>query len=128
MENAVKPAVPGWYWIVALLALLWEALGCYAYLTQISAVDDVTPVWVSAAFAVAVWVGLLGAILLLMRQKFARAAFAVSLVAVLVQLAGILFVMKPAPGGQPAALYAVVVIGAVLLWFADWAAKRGWLG
>ena len=31
---APKPATPTWYWIVAVLALLWEAAGCYAYLSQ----------------------------------------------------------------------------------------------
>src|SRR3954466_8584829 len=126
MEDAVKPAVPGWFWIVAVIALLWEGLGCYAYLMQISTVDDVTPMWVTASFAVAVWVGVVGALLLLMRQKMARSAFAVSLLAVIVQLAGMLFVMKP-QGGQPPVIYAAVAIGAVLLWFSDMAAKRGWL-
>jgi len=127
MEEAVKPAVPGWFWAVAVLALLWEAMGCYAYLSTITSVDDTLPAWVSAAFAVAVWVGVSGAILLLMRQRLARTAFAVSLLAAIVELAGILFVAKPATGGQPAALYAAVVVGAILLWFADYSAKRGWL-
>ncbi|MFL6862050.1 MAG: hypothetical protein ACJ8DZ_03530 [Allosphingosinicella sp.] len=126
MDDAMKPAVPGWFWIVAAIALLWEGLGCYAYLMQISTVDDATPMWVTASFAVAVWVGVVGALLLLMRQKMARSAFAVSLLAVIVQLAGMLFVMKP-QGGQPPVIYAAVAIGAVLLWFSDMAAKRGWL-
>ena len=127
MDDAVRPAVPGWFWIVAILALLWEAMGCYAYLSTITAADDTVPTWVSGAFAVAVWVGVSGAILLLMRQRLARTAFALSLVAAIVQLAGVLFVAKPVSGGQPAALYAAVAIGLVLLWFADHAIKRGWL-
>lgn len=127
MGDAMKPAVPGWFWAVAVLALLWEAMGCYAYLTTITSTDDTLPAWVSAAFAVAVWVGVSGAILLLMRQRLARTAFAVSLLAAIVELAGILFVAKPATGGRPAALYAAIVAGAILLWFADFSAKRGWL-
>src|SRR4051812_36061209 len=94
-----RPAVPGWFWAAAVVALLWEGAGCYAYLTQISmdaadlaklpaAQADMwrsMPVWVKGAYAVAVWVGLSGAIGLLMRQRWARETFAVSLLAVIVQ-------------------------------------------
>jgi hypothetical protein len=128
MEDAVKPAVPGWFWIVAIVALLWEAMGCYAYLTQISAADDVTPIWISAAFAVAVWVGAAGAVLLLMRQKLARTAFAVSLVAVLVQFGGTMLIAKGVPAQGMAMAACIVAAAVILLWFSDMAAKRGWLG
>jgi hypothetical protein len=127
MEDAVRPAVPGWFWIVAVLALLWEGMGCYAYLTQISAADDAMPVWVSAAFAVAVWVGVSGAILLLMRQRLARTAFAVSLLAVLVQFGGTLLVVKGTPAAGLGMAAAVVAAAVILLWFSDYALKRGWL-
>ena len=63
--------VPRWYWIVAALALLFEPMGCYAYLTQITMSEAelaalppaqaelfrAMPVWISSAYAVAVWVG-----------------------------------------------------------------------
>jgi hypothetical protein len=126
MDDAIR-RVPGWFWGVAGLALLWEAAGCFAYLSSITQADDTMPTWVSAAFAVAVWVGVSGAILLLLRNRLARTAFAVSLLAAIVQLLGVLFAMRSGSPGQPAMLYFAVVAGGVLLWFADHAARRGWL-
>jgi hypothetical protein len=127
MDEAMRPAVPGWFWIVAVLALLWEGMGCYAYLTQIGSVDDTMPVWISAAFAVAVWVGLSGAILLLMRQRLARTAFAVSLLAVLVQFGGTILLAKGAPPSGLGMAAAIVAAAVILLWFSDLCIKRGLL-
>jgi hypothetical protein len=126
MEEVREAPVPAWFWAVAVLALLWEAMGCYQYLMQVRAPGETLPVWVVAAFAVAVWVGLLGAILLLMRRDWARMAFIVSLLAVLVQFGGLYMGgrMHPADAGMPALIVAVAV---VLVWFAHYSAKRGWL-
>ena len=33
MDGSTRP--PAWYWIVAILAFLWEATGCYFYLVQV---------------------------------------------------------------------------------------------
>jgi hypothetical protein len=144
MTDLRSSIVPRWYWIVAILALLWEAAGCYAYLTQISmdAADlarqppaqaelwRTMPVWVKAVYAIAVWVGASGAIGLLMRQRWAREAFAVSLLAVVVQF-GWVYLATPAlsslglaSAGFPAL---IILVAAVLFWFAGWAIRRGWL-
>src|SRR3954466_4568422 len=99
MEQVGQARVPGWYWLGAGVALLWEAGGCYAYLTQVTmkaadmgalpaAQRDLwlaMPAWLWAAYAIAVWIGLAGALGLLMRQSWARTAFIVSLAAALVQ-------------------------------------------
>jgi hypothetical protein len=136
--------VPGWYWAVALVALLWEAMGCYAYLSQVgmeaaelaklpAAQRDIwaaMPAWVVAAYAVAVWVGLTGAAGLLLRRRWARPAFALSLVAVIVQF-GWTFLATPilATIGTSAAAFPafILLMAALLLWFSGLAAKRGWL-
>jgi hypothetical protein len=144
MASEGRTNVPGWYWAVAILALLWEGGGCYAYLTQVTmkaadmgalpaAQRDLwlaMPAWVWSAYAVAVWVGLTGALALLMRQRWARAAFIVSLAAAIVQF-GWTFLVKHALSalGAPAAILpaAIILIGAFLVWFAGAASRRGWL-
>lgn len=135
---------PGWYWAAAAVALLWEAMGCYAYMTQVS-MDSAAlaqlpaqqreiwaamPVWATGAYAVAVWGGLLGALGLLLRKRWARLAFAASLLAVIVQFGWtflatpILTTMGPSAAAFPAF---ILVVAAVLLWFSGFASKRGWL-
>ena len=74
---------PTWYYAVAGVLTLWALIGCYAYLAQVtmSAADfakmpqaqqDMTrglPTWITAAYAIAVWGALAGAICLLLRMK-----------------------------------------------------------
>jgi hypothetical protein len=144
MATGYEARVPGWYWAVAVLALLWEAAGCFAYFTQVTmeaaelarlpaAQRDIwaaMPAWVVGAYAVAVWVGLTGAVGLLLRRRWARIAFAVSLIAVIVQF-GWTFLATPiltTIGTSAAAFPAfIALMAAILLWFSGLAARRGWL-
>jgi hypothetical protein len=145
MNDVSEPrSVPAWYWLVAALALLFEAFGCYNYLTYVSvtpeqvatmpldqqAVMSATPWWLTAAYGTAVWIGLAGALLLLFRRRHAELLLLISLVAVLIQFGGILLVprlrdLSPTDSFGPAIVIALVAYG---LWhFARLARKRGWL-
>ena len=95
--------VPRWFTAAAIAVLLWEMLGCVMYLMQVSvdpatlpvdqrAMWDAAPTWMMAAYAVAVWVGLVGAILLYRRHRLAEPLLLVSLVAVIVQFSALLLV------------------------------------
>ncbi len=133
--------VPAWYWIVAVLALLFEAFGCLMYWTQVSAdpaslpVDqralrEAMPIWMTAAYGVAVWVGLAGAVLLLLRKTYAVPLLLLSLIAVIIQFGGVLLVpqlrdMIPPDGYAGPIAIALVAYG---IWhFSRYANKRGWL-
>lgn len=144
MATAYENRVPVWFWIVSGLALLWEAMGCYSYLMEVSMnasrlatlseaerkLIETTPAWLYGVFAVAVWVGLLGAVSLLMRRARARSLFIVSLIAVLVQFGWWFLVQKAGSVLGPSAYEfpaVIVVVGVLLVWFSGMAAKRGWL-
>ena len=86
---------PWHLWVVGALALLWNGYGGYdyvmtqtnnaAYLAQFTAEQrayfDSYPMWMEAVWAVGVWGGVLGAVLLLLRMKWAFHAFLASLIA-----------------------------------------------
>jgi len=86
---------PWHLWVVGIVALLWNAVGAMDYLmTQTRNEKYMSqftpeqleyfygfPAWVVAAWAIAVWGGVLGAILLLMRKSLAVPVFLVSLIA-----------------------------------------------
>ena len=88
-------ATPWHLWAVGMLALLWNGFGGYdyvmtqtnnaAYLAQFTpeqrAYFDSFPMWMEAIWAIGVWGGVLGSVLLLMRSKWAFHAFLASLVA-----------------------------------------------
>ena len=88
-------ATPWHLWAVGMLALLWNGFGGYdyvmtqtnnaAYLAQFTpeqrAYFDSFPMWMEAIWAIGVWGGVLGSVLLLLRSKWAFHAFLASLVA-----------------------------------------------
>jgi hypothetical protein len=88
------------------------------------------PMWVLGASAIGFWVGLAGALLLVLRRKLAQPVLLVSLVAILIWLAGILV----APGFRDlvtvndiAVAVVVAIISWTIFWFARHSNQRGWL-
>lgn len=133
--------IPAWFWICATVALLFEAFGCYMYLVQVMmdhasmpldqrAMWDATPTWIIAAYAVAVWVGVIGALLLLMRRRLAVPFLLVSLVAVVVQFSGLFLVpqlRQTVPDTALVVPIALIVSCYLIFLLARLAGKRGWL-
>ena len=101
MSSAVKPTKA--FWIISVVFLLWNAFGCFLYYQDVTmtdaayaatygdamaAVRPLYPAWGIAAYAVAVWGGLLAAILLLLRKKIAAPLFILSLICAVISFAG----------------------------------------
>jgi len=141
MADEYASGAPRWFTFAALAALAWEIIGCAMYLMQVS-VDpaalpadqrqmwDATPAWITGAYAVAVWVGLVGAVLLLMRRKFAEPLLLVSLIAVVVQFSGLLVVpeLRNLVSSDMLFLpFLIVVVCGVIWHFARRARRSGWL-
>ncbi|MGQ4659964.1 hypothetical protein [Lysobacter sp. F6437] len=143
--NAPVLKRPTWFWVVAVLALLWNLLGLAMAWMQYSMTPDqlaqlpeaqrtlheAFPLWLWAVDFVAVLAGTLGSILLLMGRRLALPMFWVSLVAVVVLFGYCLF-----PGGMIEVLGAaqalpmpvlVTVIAIFLVWFTRRSIARGWL-
>ena len=140
-QAAPRSRTPVHLWIVGVLALLWSAGGCFDYLatqyrwefylshfTQ-EQLDYFygAPAWMDAAWAIAVWAGLAGALGLLLRRRWAVWMFAASLLALAVSTA-----YSATSGGfaimGPEAVYFTIVIwvlAILLLWYAQRMAKRG---
>ena len=144
IEAEVEPRavrVPGWYWVVAVLCLLFELAGCYAYLLQVTvdpatlpvdqrALVEAMPIWAIAAYAVAVWVWMAGAVGLLLKKKFARGALFVSMIFVIVQFGGMLMIPEIRGSMSSDQLLGPLLIFALSYgyWqFSKIAWKRGWL-
>ena len=85
-------------WIVGVLATLWNAFGCLDYVMTQTRNEawlsmatqamreywDSFPSWMDGAWAIGVWGGLGGSLLLLMRSRHAVLAFEASLAGLLV--------------------------------------------
>ena len=98
MNNIGRP----WHlWLIGILSLLWNSYGGYDYyMTQTEnaeylrpmtepygvAVEDALayfasyPIWLEVLWALGVWTSVAGAVLMLLRSKFAYYAFIISLI------------------------------------------------
>ena len=134
------------FWIIAVIALIWNIMGVFAYLGQTVLMTDElksalpteqielinsSPSWLNIVFAIAVFSGLLACLLLLMRKKLAVPLFAISLLMVLIQnIYGWL-------GTNAAEVYGsvqgyimpliVIIISIFLYFYSKGAAQKGWL-
>lgn len=132
------------FWIISGLALLWNLIGIASYLMTVTMSDEALaalpeaerafytgmPVWVTAAYAIAVFGGTLASVALLMRTAWAVPLFLVSLMAILLQMGHAFFgtALIEVQGAAAAVLpLLVVVIAAYLAWFSRAAQRRGWI-
>jgi hypothetical protein len=127
-----------------VLGLVWNLYGVWAYLGHVGLIgtgaDAMTaaernlassmPDWATGAFAIAVFTGAIGALLLVLRNSWARPLLGLSLLAVIVQqiwfllLSDALDVIGAAGAGLPVA---IVLVAIVLLMLANSGVRRGWL-
>jgi hypothetical protein len=145
MQQAVTARTPAHLWIVGILSLLWNAFGCYDYLMtnmhnqtylagfpadQLAYLDSL-PSWLTAFWALGVWGGLAGALLLLARSRHTILAYGVSVVGAVVGLGYQMFVtempasMKEGPMGLMP--WVIIVIAIAQLWYSRSVAKQGLL-
>lgn len=133
------------FWAISGVALLWNMMGAGAYINQVlmtpeaianltegqQALFNSTPSWVTACFATAVWMGVLGCILLLFRKKLAIPVFVLSLIGAIGQNIYFFFMsnaMEVYGALEAIVLPAMVVIIAIfLIWFAKSSATSGYL-
>ena len=130
-----------WYMPAAIASFLFMLLGCATYVIHVTAdpaslpldqraVVEAEPLWVTAAYAVAVWAGLIGTAMLLFRRKLAQPLLLVSLTGVTGWLAGLLLVPELRDGISANDLAVAIVVAAItwtIFWFARHSAQRGWL-
>lgn len=139
---------PWHLWVVGVLGVAWNGFGATDYtMTQLEnrswftsmgfdagqteamlAYLDAAPAWTHAAWAIGVWGGVAGSILLLLRKRLAVEAFMLSFVGAFLGLVNHLTVEVPDELAEMAAspvMYFVVLIAAALVWYAWSMRKRG---
>ena len=136
---------PGWFRGLAIFFLLWNILGLMSFFMHVfiseeylatlpeneRALYDEYPFWTNIAFAVATFCGFFGSVGLLMKKKWCKPVFIVSLIAIIPQMTQNLFFTSSIEvyGAFQAALMPVLVvlIGIILVWFSNYGIKKSWL-
>lgn len=140
--NDKKSSVHWSFWVIGALALVWNGMGVLNYLMQTNpdalaampeaqrAMIESRPSWATWAFAVAVFAGTIGCLLLLLRKSTAYYLFIVSLIGMIVHIASY-FGNSGTDGDLGASqmiLYAAMplVVSILLIWYSARANKNGW--
>lgn len=141
MDTASRAAKPGWFRPAALIAVLWNAFGVAMYLSSVGVFGDPMaglneaeraaassiPGWITGAFAIGTFAGLIGSIGLLLVKAWAQPVLILSMAALLV-LEGWIIFFSGALEAFGIAVPILVSLGAILLaWLAVHAGRRGWL-
>lgn len=128
-DNVKKPTTV--FWIVAVIFLLWNLMGCSMYVMEmtmsdaaytdafgpeLAAVRDVYPTWGLAGYALAVWGGLLAAILFILRKRLSVSLFILSLIMAIIGFIPTFTnsVLKEAAGAGYWVMPVVVVVIAII--------------
>jgi hypothetical protein len=142
MDDEYSPRpIAAWFIIAAVASLLFMGFGVVSFLMHLFADPNsmpldqraaylAEPVWVKIAYGVAVFAGLGGAILLVMRRRLAEWALLVSLSAVLIWLAGLILVSPLRENMSANDLLVAIVVTALtwtIYWFARHSRQRDWL-
>ncbi len=131
------------FWVIAAVALIWNLMGSANFFMQMNsnmvstlpethrAIIEGRPFWATGGFAVAVFGGALGGLLLLLKKSAATYLFMASLLGVMLTMIHTLGVAGSAVDFSPMEIFVMVLLPALvvvfLIWYSKLAEKKAWI-
>ncbi len=128
------------FWVISTIMLIWNVMGCINFLMQMNpeminayreteqAIISGRPLWATIAFAVAVFGGALGCLLLMLKKSVAFYFFIVSLLGVIITMIHTLGVDTQFSMAELVGFVLMPIVVAVfLIWYSKYAKSRGWM-
>jgi hypothetical protein len=131
------------FWVIGAIALIWNVMGVVNFFMQMNtdalasypeshrAIIAGRPAWATAGFALAVFGGALGSLLLLLKKSAAYYLFMASLLGVIVQMIHTLGVAGSKNHFSPFEILMITLmpvgVAAFLIWYSKRAASKGWI-
>jgi hypothetical protein len=142
MNDKIDSGVHWNFWIIGAVALIWNIMGCLNYFMQMNADSLATyseaartlvagrPAWATGGFAIAVFGGAIGCLLLLFRKFAAYYLFIASLLGVIVTMVHTFGMAGPTVGASFEIWMGTLmslVVAAFLVWYSKYAESKGWI-
>jgi hypothetical protein len=141
MDNRMKENKVHWsFWAISVSMLIWNLMGCINFFVQMNpdmvasyqeteqAIIQDRPTWATAAFAIAVFGGALGCLLLMLRNSIAFYLFIASLLGVLVTMAHTLGAgIDFGTGELIGIIFMPVAVAVFLVWYLKYTQSKGWV-
>ena len=143
MNNETVRSVHWSFWLISIVALLWNVGGSINYLMQTNpefvtsmpethrAIIEGRPVWASGGFAIGVFGGVLGCLLLLFGKSISFYVFIASLIGIIVTMIHTVNVASSKIVFSLAEIVVMIVlpiiVAAILIWYAKMAMNKNWI-
>ena len=128
------------FWLIGAFMLIWNVMGWINYVVQMNpdmlaayreserAIIEGRPAWATGAFAIAVFGGALGCLLLLLRKSAAYYMFIASLIGVTVTMIHTLGADIDFGAGEILGIILMpLVVAAFSIWYSKLAESKGWI-
>ncbi len=140
MNDEAVGSVHWSFWLIGAVALIWNVVGVINFFVQMNpdvlaayreserAIVECRPAWATGAFAIAVFGGALGCVLLLLRKSAAYYLFIGSLLGVIVTMTHTLGIGIDFGLGEILGIILMPLVVAVfLIWYSKQAESKGWI-
>jgi hypothetical protein len=140
MNDAADSKVHWSFWLISIIALIWNGLGVANYFVQMNpemlemyreserVIIEGRPAWATAGFALAVFGGAIGGVLLLLKNATAFYLFIVSFVGTIVAIAYSLGLDIKFGAGEVAGIVVLpLAVAGFLTWYSTYAKRAGWI-
>ena len=128
------------FWAIGAVALVWNVMGVINFFVQMNpdvlaayreserAIVEGRPAWATGGFAIAVFGGAFGCLLILLRKSAAYYLFIASLLGVIVTMTHTLGVGIDFGLGEILGIILMpLVVAAFLIRYSKWAESKGWI-
>jgi len=140
MNDKTVAGVHWSFWAIGAIALIWNVMGVINFFVQMNpeilstyreserAIIEGRPAWATGGFAIAVFGGALGCLLLLFRKSVAYYLFIVSLLGVVVTMTHTLGVGIDFGLGEILGIILMpLMVAAFLIWYSKQVESKGWV-
>ena len=143
MGNKAIGGVHWSFWLISVFALLWNIGGAVNYFLQTNlefvaalpethrAIIEGRPVWATGGFAIGVFGGAIGCLLLLLRKSLAFYVFIISLLGIIITMMHTLNVaiskISFSIGEIVVMILLPIIVAAVLIWYTKLAMNKNWI-
>jgi len=140
MNNKNESNIHWSFWLIGAFMLIWNIMGCINFFMQMNpdmissyreneqAIINGRPLWATVAFAVAVFGGALGCLLLMLKKTISFYLFIGSLIGVVVTMIHTLGIgIEFGIGETIGFIFMPVVVAAFLIWYSKYVESKGWI-
>ena len=145
MNNKTVGGVHWSFWAIGTIMLIWNVMGAMNFLWQFNAdanslaslpethraiiIDR--PLWATGGFAIGVFIGALGCLLLLLKKSAAYYLFIISLLGMIVTMIHTVGIASSTIDFSPFEIFIFIlmplVVAVFLIWYSTLAKSKGWV-